>query len=85
MELPHTCLIHGHADKYTGLSDKTNTATELGGNGITSRGSLGTTTMVPSFSPHSSGHFLRRSFLLLMDANLRGLQRPLIDCSQMHI
>ena len=49
-----------------------NTATDLGGSAITSRDTVGTgdvVTMVPLFSPHSAGHFLRRNFLHPMYAN----------------
>ena len=55
--------------------DETNTTTECDGSAITSRDTLGTsdvTTMAPFFSPHSVGHFLRRNFLLLLDANWWG-------------
>ena len=57
----------------TGLLDKTNTTTELWGRAVTSQGTLSTndvTTMAPHFSPPSIGHFRRRNFILLMDANL---------------
>ena len=71
MECARACT-HTH----THTLDKTNTATELEGSVDPSEGTLGTsivTTMALPFSSHSVGHFLRRNFILPMDANLWGL------------